>query len=61
VTGTPFDADARTLPVSAPAAPDRIPPAVDGPAPEVAPMPREAVLLPVFGPGGQLLGLRYQF
>ena len=29
VTGVPFDADAASVPVSVPAAPDRIPPAVD--------------------------------
>ena len=29
VTGVPFDGEAVTIPVSAPAAPERIPPAVD--------------------------------
>src|SRR5262245_13049013 len=57
VAGVPFDADDATAPASAPAAPERIPPAVDEPA--VAPLPPGAVVVPVFGPGGQLLGIRY--
>jgi len=59
VVGAPFDAEAAVVPASAPAAPDRIPPAADEPA--VAPLPPGAVVVPVFGPGGQLLGIRYFF